>query len=87
MLINKKDKQAGICSKLQSGLEKTRSFLLSDLTDLFNNREWRNEELLEEIDGSAVFEIIGFNRRAAVEASILMQIRRSFLNRKADPGA
>ena len=39
------------------------------LTELLLGIKGRSgQELLEEIDGSAIFEIKGFNRRAAVEA-------------------
>ncbi len=58
------------------------------LTELLLGIKGRSgQELLEEIDGSGIFEIKGFNRRAAVEASILMQVHRSFSGRKANPGA
>ena len=84
MLFNRKDKQSGIWSKLQSGLEKTRSLLFSDLNDLFKNRDWTNEELLEEIETRLLMADVGVESTTAIIEALVGAGKKQKFNSAED---
>ncbi|MEX2353656.1 MAG: signal recognition particle-docking protein FtsY [Gammaproteobacteria bacterium] len=59
---NKKDsttKPSGIWQRLQNGLSKTRTVLFTDITELFDQKDWSEDDLLEEIETRLLMADVG----------------------------
>lgn len=74
----------GLWQRLQKGLGKTRALLFTDITELFDKKDWSRQELLDEIETRLLMADVGVESTARIIESLDQALIKKRVNSPED---